>query len=125
MNSKAKFGKICKEYGCAEIAGLGASYCDKHSKEHKTHRHDQRRQVRLKLYTSSAWKRLRKAKLAQDPICEHCKRKAANVVHHKIRARLDAAAQLDIENLEALCDSCHNAESQREGQEDRGGGSNL
>lgn len=63
------------------------------------------------------WRVTRAAYLREHPLCERCKaggrHVGATVVHHKVdrRERLDLALEPD--NLEALCVSCHNAETAR------------
>lgn len=67
----------------------------------------------LKFYHSSAWKRARslKRQLSRG-ICEHCGN-AGWEVHHKIPLTLanvdDPKISLDLNNLELLCTSCHDA----------------
>ena len=65
----------------------------------------------------AAWKRCREWYRKQHPLCERCRAAgvyiATAVVHHKIdrRERTDLAYHED--NLEALSEPCHNAESAR------------
>lgn len=74
------------------------------------------REDRQKIYQSAKWKKLRLAKLMQDPLCEHCLAKGivtpAIDVHHRDSfmnysglMRLDKA--YDITNLVSLCKDCH------------------
>lgn len=64
-------------------------------------------------YHSQRWRTLRNKALRRDKyLCVECKRYGrkvpANVVHH-IKERADyPELQYDINNLECLCDSCHN-----------------
>lgn len=66
-------------------------------------------------YKSKQWQRCRdgflKSKLY---MCERCKINAATIVHHKIYltpANIDDAnISLNWDNLEALCQDCHNKE---------------
>jgi len=63
----------------------------------------------------AAWRKCREWYRKQHPLCERCRAAgryvASAVVHHKIdrRVRPDLAYRED--NLEALCEPCHNAES--------------
>lgn len=65
----------------------------------------------------AAWKRTREWYRSLHPLCERCRAAGrivpSAVVHHKVdrRERLDLAYSED--NLEALCEPCHNAESAR------------
>lgn len=65
-----------------------------------------------RFYDSAAWKKVRKAKIQANPLCERClsqgKLEEAKVVHHKVEVRVDDALALDMDNLESLCSKCHN-----------------
>ena len=71
-----------------------------------------------KKYYSRRWKKLRHYKLIQNPLCERCLKKgfynAAKIVHHKEYITdlnyLDDYVFFNIDNLEALCQDCHNKE---------------
>jgi len=67
-----------------------------------------------KFYKSDSWQKCRVAYLAtQNYICERCG-DIAKIVHHKTRLNPGNVADLNItishENLEALCQTCHNTE---------------
>ena len=64
-------------------------------------------------YSSAEWRATRKAKLRRDPICQspQCSRKATHVDHIKSRRR--GGPDLDPNNLQSLCHSCHNAKTIR------------
>lgn len=63
-----------------------------------------------RLYDLAVWKRLRRMKLARDPLCEECaslgRHRAATECDHRIAVTKGGAA-LDIENLTSLCRTCH------------------
>ena len=70
-------------------------------------------------YQSTKWRNIRKTYLAmQDNLCERCKRKGkietAKIVHHKNYINIDNINDTNItmnfNNLEALCQDCHNKE---------------
>lgn len=68
-----------------------------------------------KFYNSSAWKKCRAVVLARDNhLCQECLRKKritpADMVHHIIEYKVDLSKALDIDNLESLCNPCHNGE---------------
>lgn len=109
-----KLGHPCAEPRCPEIISDREKYCEKHRALYPSHRHNQRVQDRLPLYHTQQWKRLRRLVLSQNPLCQRCWREVARVVHHIKPAREYPELQYVLENLEALCDSCHNKESQRE-----------
>jgi 5-methylcytosine-specific restriction protein A len=58
------------------------------------------------------WRRLRKAKLATDPICElrtRCIGMVATEVHHVISIRDRPDLRLEWSNLRSTCKPCHSA----------------
>lgn len=69
-------------------------------------------------YQSMAWRNLRKAFITQHPICEECKKKGiitpATVVDHIVPIN-EGGAALSPDNLQSLCDRCHNKKSASEG----------
>lgn len=68
-------------------------------------------------YHSTRWRRLRERKLLANPLCEACASRgriiAATVVDH-ITPINEGGAALDMQNLQSLCDRCHNRKSGRE-----------
>ena len=66
-----------------------------------------------KFYNSKAWEAAREARLEKDfYLCQSCLRNheitTATMVHHKKHLRDFPELGLDIDNLESLCDACHN-----------------
>lgn len=69
-------------------------------------------------YQSQAWKRCRRAYIAAHPLCERCLEhgiiEPAKIVHHKTYITPENIHDPDItlnwDNLEALCQTCHNVE---------------
>lgn len=59
-----------------------------------------------KFYNSSTWKRIRRVKLGQNPVCEICERNPASNVDH-IKAINNGGDPVDSDNLQSLCHSCH------------------
>lgn len=76
-----------------------------------------RKHSNTKFYQSTTWRKLRKVKLEQDPLCEECLKKGihtpAKVADHIVSINQGGAA-LDIANLQSLCDRCHNIKSAKE-----------
>lgn len=75
------------------------------------------RQADKRFYGQARWLRLRKAKLAESPLCEECLRagrvEPARHVHH-VQARKDSPElAFEWSNLESLCVGCHNSREQR------------
>lgn len=63
-------------------------------------------------YCTSAWKRLRVAKLARDPLCYACTLRGhtteAVAVDHMVAIKKGGAPFPDLGGLMALCERCHN-----------------
>lgn len=60
-------------------------------------------------YNTATWKRLRKAKLAANPLCEYCrdgKVTTANQVDHKVPIKA-GGEPFGWDNLASSCQSCH------------------
>jgi 5-methylcytosine-specific restriction endonuclease McrA len=64
---------------------------------------------RDRFYNSKAWKNLRKAKLAADPLCEYCppgRLTVATDVDH-VKAISAGGDPLSWKNLRSACHTCH------------------
>lgn len=107
----------CQVSYCHEYVELPERYCKKHKGESdKTYNReirfnkDNRRYAAF--YASSQWKHARIAQLAKQPLCEVClqagKVTKATIVHHKTEVREDWERRLDPDNLESICQTCHN-----------------
>ena len=71
--------------------------------------------VRDWFYKTKRWEKTRNAYFAHaNGICERCKEKVGKIVHHNIHLTNANVNDLDIaygfDNLELLCQDCHNAE---------------
>ena len=73
-------------------------------------------------YRSTRWRRRRLPKLDADPLCEECKRRGlvtpATVVDHIVPIN-EGGAAMDMDNLQSLCDKCHNRKSGIEAHKSR------
>jgi len=69
------------------------------------------------IYKSSRWVKLRAAKIALNPLCEHCERygiiKPGNTIDHIIEVE-DGGEVWEMSNLATLCHSCHNTKTGKE-----------
>lgn len=106
-------GWACKYPRCPGIATNGG-YCEKHQSDVKTHGFDRKNKERLSFYGSSKWRKTRARKLSKNPICEICEHEFSTVVHHIKPAREYPKLRFTFSNLQAVCESCHNRESQKE-----------
>ena len=71
-------------------------------------------------YQDRRWKRLRKSKITNNPLCEKCAAKGvtrtANEVHHIIPIDIyhpDEELIFDYDNLESVCYECHKEEQMK------------
>lgn len=66
------------------------------------------------IYHTPEWKRIRKARLLLNPLCQPCEELGlvipAKDVDHKVEVE-DGGEVFDIENTQSLCRSCHNRKS--------------
>lgn len=66
---------------------------------------------RQSFYRSDEWRKIRLIKLAQDPLCEDCKKKGeltpAVAVDHIVDLKDSPWLCLVLSNLRSLCVSCH------------------
>ena len=120
--------KMCAK--CKKTVVYPARYCDECKKivdEHRKERlaeykkksnkkYDSNRDPKYKkFYNSNEWRRLSASYMSKcSYLCERCNR-IATQVHHKIYIKSDEGwnKRFDIDNLEALCDKCHNEEHKR------------
>ena len=69
------------------------------------------------LYRTAAWKRLRAAHLAANPLCVWCKQEGrvttATIVDHVLAHRGDPALFFDARNVQSLCKRHHDGAAQR------------
>lgn len=83
-------------------------------------RHGRSPHAREKRYNTSRWRKLRIQVLDAEPLCRECQAKGrvveARVVDH-INPVRQGGAFWDINNLQPLCDPCHNSKSGKEGQQ--------
>jgi 5-methylcytosine-specific restriction endonuclease McrA len=66
-----------------------------------------------RVYDTRQWRKLRAAKLAQDPVCQYCRRERATVADHGKRIK-DGGAAWNISNLVSSCWACHQSKRQAE-----------
>lgn len=63
-------------------------------------------------YNTTAWRKLRAAKLKASPLCQHCKErgllKPAKAVDHDTPINRGGEPFPDLDRLTSLCEPCHN-----------------
>lgn len=108
--------KGCDAKGCPAIVETGRRYCIDHQRQQYKQRDAVKTEAR---YSTAYWQRLRASALAREPLCRECARHgavtAAQVVDHITPIQDGGTDALD--NLQALCQSCHNAKTRRESNE--------
>lgn len=105
--------KLCTYPGCTAVVVSPAIRCDRHPHkpiERKHYEHHYLPSGSL-IYDSIEWKRIRKARLLLNPLCQHCElvgviKKAVDVDH--IVEIEDGGEPFDLDNTQSLCRSCHN-----------------
>ncbi len=111
----------CRHAGCRVLLD-NPGFCDQHRKE----AFRAQKQVvtedykeRNRFYQRKEWKAVRALQLQLEPLCRSCrgagKLVAAVIVDH-IVAIADGGAELDHENLQSLCKSCHNTKTRHDTQ---------
>lgn len=122
--------KPCRKPGCPERTRNANGFCDEHGSDRYQHR-----ATRTERGYGTRWERTRERILRRDDyLCQPCKRRGrltplvvghrshprAAQVDHKIPKHLGGSD--DDDNLEAICRTCHDAKSAREGRRAREGG---
>ena len=113
--------KICDIHGLIEVASK-KDRCPKCKKQHnKNYTKNNRDLESQKVYQSTQWREVRKKALLRDSYCcTKCNKVIGmiardHVVDHIIEIK-DGGSKFDLENLQTLCQHCHNIKT-------RGGGS--
>ena len=124
-----RFPKPCKGRGCPEITRHPTGYCNKcrgkvtatmppYSTRKGTRPQETPNQNREpakqgtrprkseSFYHRAAWTRASKSYRAKHPVCEMCGRTGSALVDH-IHPIQQGGAQLDEDNMQALCMRCH------------------
>ncbi|MBZ5203209.1 HNH endonuclease [Planomicrobium chinense] len=103
----------CFHPSCRNFIAFTRTYCEKHE-PNKEYNQARRRydNTYIKFYKTRAWLKLRRIALMRDDfMCKTCERngiiKEAQLVHHLIEVKTDWDKRLELENLESICESCH------------------
>ncbi len=106
----------CAFPGCSQLVEKG--YCDLHARSKRSFYKAQ--DENRSFYSSGKWQRLRGWFIRRNPVCVWCLR-PAEVVDH-ILAMKDGGEALNDNNLQSLCNSCHQRKRGQEAHHIRGGG---
>ena len=99
----------CTFRGCPNLVEPGqGGLCEQHRrKRHKWDAQSRTDRADIKIYSTKAWRHIRKLALQRDQgWCVICKEKPADVVDH-IKEIKDGGTPYDLNNLQSLCNSCH------------------
>lgn len=101
----------CNHPGCHELTN--ARFCAEHARQEMA-RYEAQRGTATERGYDGQWAKARSVKLSRNPLCERCLAQgriiAAVLVHHRDRNPKNNAE----DNLESLCDPCHDEEHKEE-----------
>ncbi|EJF00900.1 HNH endonuclease [Liquorilactobacillus mali] len=115
--------KQCNHAGCRTLVPFNERYCVKHKQELNKYRYNKRmynsnESKYQQFYKSTAWRRLSRRFLENNPICVKCYEdgviRKADVVDHVQEVKDNWSRRLDESNLQALCNSHHNTKTRNE-----------
>lgn len=118
MNSKPF--KPCNAFGCGNLTQ--SRYCEQHTtvqRDNNRYYDKHRNKEHVSFYNSKAWRKTRQLAIQQsNGLCVKClaqeKIVLGRVVDHIIPVRQDWSKRFDLDNLQYLCQACHNAKTAKE-----------
>ncbi len=89
------------------------------SKQATQRQYDQRRGSDRQFYSTPTWRRFRKARLLESPLCHDCEEQRAELVqaeeiHHIIARHARPDLAYEPTNMMSLCKSCHSRRTRQE-----------
>lgn len=111
----------CSKFGCGNLTIT--RYCKEHKQEYTNNNryYDkyQRNKKHDRFYHSKAWEKVRDLiKIRDKGLCQHCLKEkrlvVGMVVDHIIPLSIDWNRRLDEDNLQLLCDGCHNKKTKED-----------
>lgn len=115
--------KLCGHPGCNKLViEPHRYYCPVHQMLHDKQRKESafKGATRYANYNTPEWKALRTKIIKQRGKCELCGSTYRLQVHHIIPARVRPDLFLNENNLQVLCQTCHNTQTQNEIQSRKG-----
>lgn len=109
--------KPCRQPGCPELVHGPSAYCRSHQQD--TQRvYDQQRGSSAQRGYGARWRRLRRMKLANDPLCAdpfnvHADQVVIATEVDHITPKVQGGQDV-MENLQSLCKSCHSRKTRLE-----------
>lgn len=108
-----KLPRPCRHPGCPNLVYNGSGYCSQHAGEaYRTYNAARSDSAEAAFYRSARWRRLSTWYLARHPVCQVCGKRPAVLVHHVTPIR-DGGALMAVDNLLAVCATCHQREHPR------------
>ena len=101
----------CCVPSCREFVTHGR--CARHQREQERLQNDRRRErggEAVRTRGLAKWKKVARAFLDANPLCQRCGERLAVSVHHKVPLAM-GGAPFDSENLAAVCGPCHGKEN--------------
>ena len=106
--------KLCPKHGI--YTTKSCELCKKQSA--KTYNQQSRNKESAAVYNTTRWRKVRKMQLMREPLCK-CGQ-IATIADH-IKELVDGGEPFDLDNLESMCQSCHNSKTARVKREREGG----
>ncbi|WP_309296378.1 HNH endonuclease signature motif containing protein [Sporosarcina sp. NCCP-2331] len=112
----------CRHPSCRVLIPFTDTYCERHIRT-VNQSYDKAKQrsnpVYAAFYQTTAWRNTRKVALMRDDwLCQHClnkgKHKTAEMVDHIIPTLVDWEKRLELDNLQSLCNACHNKKTAKD-----------
>jgi len=105
--------RLCAIHGLWEKK-TSISKCPKCNKLYnKNYDKNYRNKEVTKFYNSSIWKKIRKRVLMSEPICRQCTQSISSHIDHIIPIK-KGGCKTCLDNLQALCNSCHSYKTSKE-----------
>lgn len=117
----------CNHAGCNIMIAYDKTYCTKHTKQvnkatyHRRVHSSSDYSKRQQFYKTTAWRKLSRQVLLDNPICIQCWNdnhvvRKADVVDHITEIKDDWSRRLDRTNLQPLCNYHHALKTKKEAQ---------
>ena len=109
--------KQCEHAGCRVMVDYNVTFCPKHTKQRNKETYEKRKGKYFDFYQTKQWRNLSKSYRVSHPYCEQCYQRGiirpAEICDHIIEVRKDWDKRLDWDNLQSLCQQCHEMKHKR------------
>jgi 5-methylcytosine-specific restriction enzyme A len=97
--------RMCRLTGCKALTRDPSGFCDLHQKGHRKAKGDHKRADPV--YRSYQWQKFSRWYRERHPVCEVCKERLSELVHHRVEIQ-DGGEVFLPDNCQAVCQECHN-----------------